>query len=188
MSHLVAKATALAFRSHAGQKRKFSRVDEDYVQHPVRVALRVSRLEYADDEVVAAALLHDVIEDCGITYESLRDDFGQRVADLVVDLTDRFTKADLPNENRASRKHREALRLASVPTWSKNIKLADLIDNLNSLEPDDGFASVFVSEALEIVMLFDRCADVDRQSCCPFLLAETAAAIARLRGKSHADS
>jgi guanosine-3',5'-bis(diphosphate) 3'-pyrophosphohydrolase len=74
--------TALYFsaEAHDGQYRKGGKVP--YIAHPVLVALLVSEL-ISDEEIISAALLHDVMEDCGITETTLKEKFGKRVAGLV---------------------------------------------------------------------------------------------------------
>jgi myo-inositol-1(or 4)-monophosphatase len=77
---LLARATAFASRVHAGQTRKGT--DIPYIHHPLEAA-RICATLTDDEEVLAAAVLHDVIEDAGVTREELECEFGSRVADLV---------------------------------------------------------------------------------------------------------
>jgi len=148
-SDLIDRAKAFATKAHAGQVRKYT--GTPYIEHPERVAARVARLPYATPEMVAAAWLHDVAEDCTVTFKMLIDYFGPAVAALVWDLTDQYTKEEWPDLNRAARKRREAARLACVSREAKAIKLADVADNLSSLDPADDFAPVFVREKVALL-------------------------------------
>ncbi len=85
-SALVRAAYEKARAAHAGQVRNGSG-GLPYIEHPTAVAARLERLDYGD-EVIAAALLHDVVEDSETTVEALRKEFGERVAGLVAALSD----------------------------------------------------------------------------------------------------
>ena len=78
---MVKKAAEFARKVHEGKLRKGSMVP--YIVHPFEAAVIVSGMT-DDPEVISAALLHDVIEDAGISYEELKMQFGSRVADLVL--------------------------------------------------------------------------------------------------------
>ena len=146
---LVLHAAWFATLAHDGQRRKYT--DEPYVAHPFRVASMVStRTE--DDAVVAAAILHDVLEDTKTTYEDLRVAFGHRVADLVNECTDIFTKVRYPDLNRAKRKELELDRIATISEDAQLIKGCDILDNLTSIrEHDPAFYKVFLSEKIAVV-------------------------------------
>jgi (p)ppGpp synthase/HD superfamily hydrolase len=85
-SALIRAAYEKASSAHAGQVRNGSG-GLPYIEHPTAVAARLERHGYGD-EVVAAALLHDVVEDSETTVEELRGEFGERVAELVAALSD----------------------------------------------------------------------------------------------------
>ncbi len=85
-SPLVRAAVEKASAAHAGQVRNGSG-GLPYIEHPLAVAGRLDRHGY-DDEVLAAAILHDVVEDSGTTVEDLHEEFGARVAELVAALSD----------------------------------------------------------------------------------------------------
>ena len=138
--------------AHRGQKRKYS--DLDYVTHPIEVASRVQDL-YDNMNMVAAALLHDVLEDTDVTHSELRvwlhEEFRPEKAEaillLVVELTDVYTKHNFPFLNRKQRKKLEADRLAMVSREAKQIKLIDIEHNSESiLQEDPSFAKVFLEE------------------------------------------
>jgi GTP pyrophosphokinase len=80
---LLRRAFTFAKEKHCGQTRLSG---EPYITHPLAVATILTELEM-DDETVAAGLLHDVIEDCGVTREQLAAEFGNEIADLVDGVT-----------------------------------------------------------------------------------------------------
>lgn len=116
------RAASFAARAHQGQVRKDAMTP--YVAHPFRVAMTVRHVFGCDDPVcLASALLHDVIEDCGIDYDDLIAEFGKDVADCVAALS---KDPRLP-EDRREPDYDEALRRAD---WrAKLVKLADAYDN-----------------------------------------------------------
>ena len=77
---MIKRAAEFAAKAHEGVVRKGSHLP--YIVHPIEVAMMVSVMT-DDVEVIAAAYLHDVIEDANVTYEKLEEVFGRRVADLV---------------------------------------------------------------------------------------------------------
>ena len=91
-SPLVRAAYEKADSAHAGQIRNGSG-GLPYISHPVAVAGRLAELSYGE-EVLAAALLHDVVEDSETTVEELREEFGERIAGLVAALSDDESIAD----------------------------------------------------------------------------------------------
>jgi guanosine-3',5'-bis(diphosphate) 3'-pyrophosphohydrolase len=123
---LVSEAADLAARRHNGMARK-GRGNEPYINHLAEVAnLLAIATEGADDELVAAGWLHDTIEDTPTTPQELAEKFGQRVAALVVEVTDDMT---LPKDQRRQR------QIADAPHKSpdaKLIKIADKISNIRA--------------------------------------------------------
>jgi (p)ppGpp synthase/HD superfamily hydrolase len=111
---LVERAVRRALEAHAGQKEENGR---PYVLHPLRLMLRMD-----SEQEMAAAVLHDVVEDTGTTLEELRaEGFPERVLAAVALLTH-------DKKNVSYRRYVE--RIASDPL-ARKIKLADLEDNLN---------------------------------------------------------
>lgn len=121
---LIERAMALAVRAHEGQMRKEGPMP--YIVHPVSVALILARYGFSDT-VIAAALVHDVIEDTDVTNEELRRVLGDNVADLVAPVTHDDT---LPWEEK-KKAYIEKVRTASE--GAKAISLADKIANAESL-------------------------------------------------------
>ena len=88
----VELALRTALEAHEGQLRKGLEA-VPYVVHPVHVAFMLARF-CADDHVVQAAILHDVVEDCeGWTIARIEQDFGQRVSSIVAELTEDKSKS-----------------------------------------------------------------------------------------------
>ncbi len=142
----------LAIKLHGEQKRKYS--GEPYVTHTFRVAKTVK--EYGgDDNMIYAALLHDVLEDTETTemglFSMLSSIIGHNdsvdTVRLVKELTDVFTTEKYPEINRGGRKEMESFRLGKVSPRSQTIKYADLLDNsADILKNDPKFAKVYLKE------------------------------------------
>ena len=138
---LEQRAKELATVSHFGQARKYT--GEPYINHPTAV-VEIVRSVWHTEEMLAAAWLHDVVEDCGVSISEIREEFGDDVASLVDWLTDVSKPSD---GNRARRKHLDLLHTSSASPEAKTIKLADLIDNTSSIvKYDPDFAKVYLRE------------------------------------------
>jgi (p)ppGpp synthase/HD superfamily hydrolase len=141
MSGLETAALEFATKAHIDQKRKYT--GEPYIHHPIAVAQIVRSVPHTE-EMIAAAYLHDVVEDCGVTLDAIAERFGERVANLVAALTDISKPSD---GNRAERKRIDREHLAQASSDAKTVKLADLIDNAASiLERDPDFARIYIRE------------------------------------------
>lgn len=120
-------AAHFAAARHSAQRRKGAAA-EPYVNHLLEVAdLVAGALETPDTSVVIAALLHDTVEDVGVTKEELIEAFGQDVADLVMECTD---DKSLPKQER------KRLQIVNAPHKSVRaqlIKLADKVSNLRAM-------------------------------------------------------
>ncbi len=141
---LIIKAAALANRAHEGQKRKYSGLP--YVHHPARVAARVALLGNVTEVMVAAAFVHDVVEDTVVKLPEIEELLGSDVADLVSWLTNPSKGMNL---NRSERKAIDRAHLSKAPREAKVIKLADRIDNLREMTdaPED-FRKLYGAETL----------------------------------------
>jgi len=124
------RAASFAARAHAHQLRKDNATP--YFAHPVRVAFTVRHVFGCDDEVaLAAALLHDTIEDTTTDYDDLHERFGKGVADIVASLTKNMAMPEPERE----RDYDD--RLARADWRARLIKLADQYDNLSDLWSSD---------------------------------------------------
>lgn len=137
---IVSEARAFAYGAHAGQIRKYT--GEPYITHCDAVAHMVVDAA-GDDHHIAAAWLHDTVEDTPVTNDDISRMFGETIAKYVEYLTD----YDHSYGNRATRKAADRTRLATAPNEVKTIKLADIIDNTKSIvEHDPKFAKVYLEE------------------------------------------
>lgn len=118
------RAASFAARAHEHQVRKDGRTP--YFAHPARVALTISTVfGCGDDTVLAAAFLHDTIEDTKTDYDEIKDEFGPEVAGIVAALT-----KNMAMEERAREADYER-RLAAADWRARLIKLADQYDNFS---------------------------------------------------------
>lgn len=141
---LVASAAAFAYKAHAQQVRKYSNLP--YFTHCYDVAKLVETVSDSGAGL-AAAFLHDVLEDTETKAEELRGLFGTRVLNLVLELTDHYTAKTHPQYNRATRKMCEARRLGETSALAQTIKVADVIDNTSSIVMNDpDFARIYLGE------------------------------------------
>lgn len=139
-------AVEFAERAHRGQVRKYT--GEPYIVHPLEVAQLVESVWPAQDAVIAA-LLHDVVEDCGVTLDQIARAFGDHVSKLVHEVTDISRKE---HGNRATRKALDRQHLSMASPEGKTIKLADLISNTQSItQHDPDFAKVYMREKKELL-------------------------------------
>jgi (p)ppGpp synthase/HD superfamily hydrolase len=123
----TARAFELAAMWHGGQMRKHPAEQIPYIAHPGLVAILLQRAGY-DDEVVAAGVLHDVVEDCGISKEQVSLALTPRVADLVMAVT------ELPQTNPwAERKIAYRKVLETAPIEALAIAAADHVANIQSI-------------------------------------------------------
>jgi (p)ppGpp synthase/HD superfamily hydrolase len=103
----------------------------------------------ASAQTIAAAYLHDTMEDQAISYEELLREFGQQVADIVRELSD---TPPTPGLNRKQRKEMDRERLSTASAEAQTIKCADLISNTSSIaEFDPGFARIYLPEKRAIL-------------------------------------
>lgn len=143
---LANRASMFAWYVHRHQTRKYT--GEPYWNHCRQVAYLIHMLadhKYADDEeILAAAYLHDCVEDQEVTPDLIQELFSERVARLVMEVTDVSKPQD---GNRATRKALDRAHLASASPAGATIKLADLISNTQSIaKHDKNFARVYLKE------------------------------------------
>ena len=122
-SPTIDKAIGFAAKKHANQRRKIG--DLPYIVHPMGVAAILLQMG-SKEEIVAAALLHDTIEDCGVKLEEIIVRFGQEVGDIVAGCT------ELPKkQNTWEKRKREMIdRLRHAPLEVKLVVAADKFHNL----------------------------------------------------------
>ena len=152
MDAILEQVKDFADKAHGEQKRKYT--PERYIVHPVRV-MKLCQQYTSSLPVLTAALLHDVLEDTSVKKEELHSfllsimnekDAAQTIQ-LIVELTDVYTKSDYPHWNRRKRKRNEARRIEQTSADAQTVKYADIIDNCREIvEHDPEFAPKFLSE------------------------------------------
>lgn len=126
---LVTKAYRFAFEKHFGVKRL---TGEDYIEHPLNVANILTTIK-ADAATICAALLHDVMEDCGVSREEMTDKFGEEIAHLVDGVT-KINRLNFNGDNEMMiANHRKILVGLSEDVRVIIIKLADRLHNMRTL-------------------------------------------------------
>ena len=131
---LVSEAIVFAAKAHDGMRRKKS--DAPYILHPMEAAVIVGTMT-DDQNLIAAAALHDVVEDAGITLEEIKEKFGQRVWELVRSETEE-KQEDLPPAQTWRIRKEESLAvlknaedIAVLMVW-----LGDKLANMRSIDRD----------------------------------------------------
>jgi len=144
MNDLVARARAFAEKAHGAQQRKYEKLP--YITHLDRVVELLSSHGFDAPHLLAAAYLHDTLEDTSTTLADIIAEFGPEVGELV------YWLSDLEQGRRKTRKLMSAMRLSRAPIEAKVIKLADLTDNTPSIvEHDPDFAKVYIAEKATIL-------------------------------------
>ena len=162
MDEVLEKVRDFADQSHGDQRRKYT--PERYIVHPIRVMKMCA--DYTKElPVLAAALLHDVLEDTPVGEEDIRDflrtimtaEQASQTTELVVELTDIYTKSAYRHWNRRKRKAKEAARIQQASGKAQTVKYADIIDNTNDIVGNgDGFAVVFLRECRTVLKKMDK--------------------------------
>lgn len=171
---LIIRAAQFADAAHTGQKRKTNGLP--YITHVIKVAGRVATLSEATEEMVAAAYLHDVIEDCGIVLPVIKQLFGETVAGYTIALTNRSKQIEIDAKiscegyNKPIREERKRIDreyLIYAPIEVKRIKMVDRLDNLTDTlqKADPGWALMYVAETelLHRAALIEADKDLDRE-------------------------
>lgn len=144
MLSLEERARRYATRAHAArdQRRKYTR--DPYIIHPAAVVEQVRQVLPEDETALAAAWLHDTVEDTDTTLGDIESHFGPEVARLVEMLTNPQTPQGI---NRAQRKCLHFQHTSHACSRAQTIKLADIIDNTRELlHYDPDFARVYLLE------------------------------------------
>jgi (p)ppGpp synthase/HD superfamily hydrolase len=147
MKHpLIIEAAKFADAAHMGQLRKYTL--DPYIFHPMRVAGLVCLQPLATEAMIAAAWLHDVLEDCEQHFRNeLVVNFPYEVVHLVEELTNPSKK--FPHLRRDERKLMDRHHLMIVSPEAKFIKLCDRYDNLREMDlAPQNFVQIYVEESL----------------------------------------
>ena len=156
MDSLILKAAHIAREAHHGQLRKYR--PRPYIEHPARVAASAMLIDDITPDEIAAAWLHDVIEDCGYTAERLlAEGMTEKTMQLVVELTN--PSKQHPELSRSERMQLDREHMRNISFAARRLKMLDRIDNLRDVAEAPGdFRSLY---AAETVLLTDELQDVD---------------------------
>ena len=123
---LLFKALAFSAKKHSNQKRKDIE-ESPYINHPIALANILAQRWVIDENVLCAAILHDTLEDTETTLDELRENFGEKITSIVLEVSD---------DKSLDKKVRKQLQIdhaASLSREAKLVKLADKIANITDI-------------------------------------------------------
>ncbi|RSD29058.1 HD domain-containing protein [Mesobacillus subterraneus] len=125
---LIEKALQIAAAAHEGQYRKNTKIP--YIAHPVAVGMILQKAGYSDD-LVAAGILHDTVEDTGLTMEDIEREFGRNIAEIVAGCSE-------PDKSLSweDRKEHTIEFLRNAPEEIRVVACADKLHNIRSIRLD----------------------------------------------------
>ena len=132
-TELLDRAIIFAVRAHAGTERRGKGFP--YIVHPME-AMEIVATMTSDQELLAAAALHDTVEDTPVTVEQIRAEFGPRIADLVASESDTFEAGVSEEDSWHSRKQAAIDRLAKASHDAKIVALGDKLSNMRTIARD----------------------------------------------------
>jgi len=130
---LLDRAIIFAVQAHHNTERRGKGFP--YIVHPME-AVEIVATMTTDQELLAAAALHDTIEDTDVTYEQIREAFGERVANLVHAESDQFTEGVSEEESWHDRKKAAINRLAATSHDAKIVAMGDKLSNMRAIWRD----------------------------------------------------
>jgi len=163
---LLDRAIIFAVKAHAGTERRGKGFP--YIVHPMEAMEIVSTMT-SDQELLAAAALHDTVEDTDVTIEQLREEFGERIAALVAAETDTCLAGVSEADSWHARKLAGIKRLQTVSRDAKMVTLGDKLSNMRAIARDyavqgDAFWSLFhTSDPAEHAWRYRALADALRE-------------------------
>ena len=142
---LLDRAIIFAVKAHAGTERRGKGFP--YIVHPLEAVEIVATIT-PDQELLAAAALHDVVEDTDVSVDEIRAEFGDRIAALVAAESDTFEEGVSEEDSWHSRKRAAIERLASASHDAKIVALGDKLSNMRAIARDwavqgDSFWNIF---------------------------------------------
>lgn len=130
---LLDRAIIFAVRAHAGTERRGK--GYPYIVHPLE-AVEIVATMTSDQELLAAAALHDTVEDTDVTVERIRTEFGARVASIVADESDEMPEGLSEEASWHGRKQAAIDRLAGASHEAKMVALGDKLSNMRAIARD----------------------------------------------------
>ena len=132
-TELLDRAILFAVHAHAGTERREK--GYPYIVHPLEAVSIVATMT-ADQELLAAAALHDTVEDTEVTVDQLRAEFGERIASLVADESDEIPEGINEEASWHQRKQAAINRLAKASHDAKMVALGDKLSNMRAIARD----------------------------------------------------
>ncbi|MBO7397256.1 MAG: bifunctional (p)ppGpp synthetase/guanosine-3',5'-bis(diphosphate) 3'-pyrophosphohydrolase [Bacteroidales bacterium] len=130
---LLDRAILFAVKAHAGTERRGKGFP--YIVHPME-AMEIVATMTPDQELLAAAALHDTVEDTDVSIEDIREAFGERVAALVQAESDVFVEGVSEEDSWPARKQAAIDRIAAAPLDAKMVALGDKLSNMRAIARD----------------------------------------------------
>ena len=130
---LLDRAIIFAVRAHAGTERRGKGFP--YIVHPME-AVEIVATMTKDQELLAAAVLHDTVEDTDTTVEQIREEFGDRIASLVASESDTIPEGVSEEDSWHARKQAAIDRLARASHDAKIVALGDKLSNMRAIARD----------------------------------------------------
>lgn len=132
-TELLDRAIVFAVHAHAGTERRGKGFP--YIVHPMEAVEIVASIT-SDQELLAAAALHDVVEDTDVTVEDIRKEFGERIARIVASESDVFEAGVSEEDSWHARKQAAIDRLKAAPLDSKIVAMGDKLSNMRAIARD----------------------------------------------------
>jgi myo-inositol-1(or 4)-monophosphatase len=130
---LLDRAIIFAVQAHAGTERRGR--GYPYIVHPLEAVGIVATMT-ADQELLAAAALHDTVEDTNVTVEQIRAEFGERIASLVADESEERPEGVSKEDSWHDRKQAAIDRLSHASLDAKMVALGDKLSNMRTIAHD----------------------------------------------------
>ncbi|MBO4447509.1 MAG: bifunctional (p)ppGpp synthetase/guanosine-3',5'-bis(diphosphate) 3'-pyrophosphohydrolase [Bacteroidales bacterium] len=130
---LLDRAIIFAVKAHGGTERRGK--GYPYIVHPME-AVEIVATMTSDQELLAAAALHDTVEDTDVTVEQIRAEFGDRVAELVAAETDQISDRSSEEKTWHARKKAAIDRLSRASLDAKTVALGDKLSNMRAIARD----------------------------------------------------
>ena len=149
---LVLKALKFASENHDGQYRRAS--GEEYITHPIAVSYLLASYKQSKniDHLLAAALLHDTVEDTPATIEDIFIVFGELVGNLVAELTSDDSEIKKLGKNEYLK-----TKLVNMSSYALTIKLVDRLSNIIDSPRDK-----YVTDTMDLLMHLENCRALNR--------------------------
>lgn len=145
---VLEKAIIFATKKHKGQRRKGNK--RPYIMHPISVMNTLYQIKEHSDNIyllAAAAILHDTVEDCGVSLKKIAKKFGYHVASLVEELTLDKNQYEIIGKTKYL-----SIHMMSMSSYALCIKLCDRLDNVKDLKSmNSNFRSRYISETKDIL-------------------------------------